>query len=63
MASRATSIVTVRLGVAAVVIKKLAGHSSIAVTNRYMHESEGDLREAINRRETDRLRTETRVVS
>jgi integrase len=36
-------------GVAAVVIKKLAGHSPIAVTNRYMHESEGDLREAISR--------------
>jgi integrase len=50
-------------GVAAVVIKKLAGHSSIAVTNRYMHESEGDLREAINRLGGDRLATRAGVVS
>ncbi len=36
-------------GVAAVVIKRLAGHSSIAVTNRYMHDDEDAGRDAINR--------------
>ena len=53
-------------GVVAVVIKKLAGHSSIAVTNRYMHEESGDLREAINRLGAgpgDRLATRAGVVS
>ena len=35
-------------GAPAVSIKELAGHSSITVTNRYMHET-GELRSAIDR--------------
>ena len=37
-------------GAPAVAIKELAGHSSITVTNRYMHET-GELRSAIDRLE------------
>ena len=37
-------------GAPAVSIKELAGHSSITVTNRYMHET-GELRSAMDRLE------------
>ncbi|HXI57572.1 MAG TPA: tyrosine-type recombinase/integrase, partial [Polyangia bacterium] len=41
-------------GAPAVAIKELAGHASIAVTNRYMHLSPGELRNAIALLETGR---------
>jgi site-specific recombinase XerD len=34
-------------GAPAVAIKELAAHSSVAVTNRYMHLAPGELRNAI----------------